>query len=108
MKIYDHIKRKLESTPSARERRFRDQHLVDLILEKHGKHSMFVDINFLPEFAKDFVSYERVWRQVLQNEESLRGDDYGDKEVLEQQVQIDLDYQAGYKQLVNGNINTQK
>lgn len=101
--IYNHIKAKLEVDTRFRERRYRDVGLVDLILEKNNKTgSMFVDINFLPDFARDYVSYERVWRKVLEENPDLRGDDYGDKEVLEQQVQIDLDYQPGYKQMVNG------
>lgn len=96
--IYSTIKDKLEADSDFRERRWRDKYLVDLILEKHGKYGMFVDINFLPDFAKDYTSYERIWRQVLAENEDLRGDDYGDKEVLEQKEMLKLGYESGYNQ----------
>ena len=97
MTIYAQIENLLENNEDARERRFRDQYLIDLILEKHGKSgSMFVDVHFLKDFAKDFESYSREWRHVTRTREDLRGEDYGDKEVLEQGKILRLGYEVGY------------
>lgn len=89
MKIYDTIKHCLELNPTARERRFRDQYLIALILKKHGYESYsVVPVNELLELAKDYVSYERVWRDVLQKEPPLRGRDHSDGKILSQSFQI--------------------
>lgn len=94
--IYDQIKKHLEKHSYARERKFRDRALVDMLLEKHGDGSMFFPTGKLEAFARDFESYSRMWRLVLQENEELRGEDYGDKVVLEQREQIKLGYEPGH------------
>ena len=98
MKIYDIIKAELEKNPEARERRWRDRTLIKLVLEKNNKDGiMFVDVSFLGDFVKDYMSYERIWRQVLQDEPSLRGEDYCDGKILSQNYQIkELGKEVGY------------
>lgn len=99
MTIYNQIEKLLENNTDARERRFRDQYLIDLILEKHNKTgAMFVDVTFLKDFAKDFESYSREWRQVTKTREDLRGEDYGDREILEQEKMVKLGYESGFNQ----------
>lgn len=98
MKIYDLIKHCLETSPSARERRFRDKYLMTLILKKHGYEGYSViPANEALEIAKDYVSFERIWRDVVQREPHLRGQDHSDGKALSQKFQIkDLGYEVGY------------
>jgi hypothetical protein len=44
------------------------------------------------DFIADILSADRCWRKCLEEDESLRGEDYNQKEVLEQTAQIALGY----------------
>jgi hypothetical protein len=46
----------------------------------------------------DAASYDRQWRKLLAENESLRGSDYGDKKVLEDEKMVELGYQPGIEQ----------
>lgn len=98
MKIYDVVKKCLEDNPSARERRFRDRYLTMLILKKHGYEGYSViPANEQVEICRDYVSYERTWRDVLQKESHLRGQDHSDGKILAQKFQLeDLKLEVGY------------
>lgn len=94
--IYDTIKDHLENHPSARERRFKDRALIELLQEKYQGGGMFFPTDKLADFAHDFVSYDRIWRLILSENPELRGDDYKDKESLEQEKILNLGYEVGY------------
>ena len=99
--IYDQIKSYLEHHSYARERRFRNKALVEMLLEKHGDGSMFFPLSKLKDFVEDYVSYERVWRLVLEDCPELRGNDYKDKDIYEQKFEIErLGREVGYNQNV--------
>ena len=48
--------------------------------------------------VKHNLRHDRAWRKVLEDNEHLRGRDYGDKKILEQEEQIDLGYAYGFDQ----------
>ena len=92
----------LISTPEARERRFKDKHLVELLRNKYqGK----VDEN-LVDICKDFDSLNRYWRLALAQNPKLRGEDYNNKKHYQDQKQISLgydgfDYKAFHQKMIN-------
>ena len=99
--MYDIVKSKLSTHTAFRERRTRHKGLVILALRAEGLDEKFekktpLDENELADFARTYESLERVWRDVLKNEESLRGLDYHDKVELEQEKEIFLGYEVGY------------
>ena len=97
MTIYSLIKKKLEADWRFRERRFREDGLIQLVLEKHNKsNQLFVDTNFLKDFVKDYMSYEREWRAVTSECKELRGNDWSDGKVLADQEKIRRGYESGY------------
>ncbi len=97
MKTYDQVKEKLENCTDFRERRFRGRYIVDMVLEKNGKSgSMFIDVNSLQDLAEDYATYIRNWQLVLKENKDLRGEDYGDKEIYEQESMVKYGYESGY------------
>lgn len=50
----------------------------------------------LAKFCDDFMTLDRYWRQILQQREDLRGEDYNDKKVLAQEKQLELGYTPGF------------
>lgn len=101
MKICSQIKQKLEDSESFRERRFRAPFIVEMVLEKHGKSGvMFIDKNFLQDFAEDYATYIRNWQLVLKENEDLRGEDYDDKDIVEQEKILELGFEVGYNEKI--------
>lgn len=94
----DQIKQKLIDNTDFRERRFRGRYIVEMVLEKHDKlGSMFIDKNFLQDFAEDYATYIRYWQIILKEREDLRGEDYEpDKTILEQKKMLELGYDPLY------------
>ena len=62
--------------------------IVDGILTKED----MVDI------LQTYASMDRMWRKLLEERPDLRGSDYGQKEALAQDAEIELGYEAGYHQ----------
>ena len=105
MTIYEEIKSKLEGHVGFRERRFRPKYLGILALRKLGLEERFnegraLEMEDLVEFAKTYDSYRHEYDRVLAENESLRGTDYGDKDKVEQEAQIRLGYESGYRENV--------
>lgn len=94
MTIYEEIKGHLEKNPTARLRRNKNRFLAWLLAGKYNTQ-FGLGANKLEDLLVDAASYDRGWRQVLQHEPQLRGADYGDKEVLEQEKELQLGYQPG-------------
>lgn len=46
----------------------------------------------------EFMTMNRWWNKLLRDNEELRGKDYNDKKILEQEKQIELGYTSGYYQ----------
>ena len=100
MIIYKEIQSYLEANPYARERRNKDHAIAFMLQDKHFADGM-VNIVRLTDFAKDFTSYDRIWRLVLEENPKLRGKDYGTKDIVEQRFEVDvLHREPGYFQNV--------
>lgn len=99
MTIKDKIKKKLEDFPQFRERRFRSTRLAilslrDLDLEDKHKESRLT-LEDLVAFAKKYDSYRHEWDKVMEENPELRGQDYGDKKIVEQEWQLAHGYEPG-------------
>lgn len=97
MTIYDEIKKELEKSPRARERKNKNAFIAWILEKKYaGRIQTGIDRALLEDFVRDSATYDRAWRQVLQLEVSLRGTDYEDKKTLEQEKELELGYMPGY------------
>lgn len=103
MTDYYLIKSKLEVFPNFRERRFRNKYLAVLSLREVGKEahldsSLTLSMEELSDFAIRFDSLRHAWGEVLRENPSLRGKDYGDKEKVVQEKLIKMGYESGFNQ----------
>lgn len=69
--------------------------MVNLLLEKYPLLKE-IPKETLIDFARDYDSYIREWREVTRCEISLRGQDYSDKIKLEQTYQLNRGYEPTY------------
>ncbi len=91
MTIYDEVKGYLKQYPNARERKNKNRFFAWLLWE--GKEGRIATKELIETFVRRASSYDRAWRQVLQHETDLRGSDYDDKTILEQDKELELGYQ---------------
>ena len=100
MTIAEQIIAKLEASTSFRERRFRERGLLEMVLVKNGA-GLFITSDKLPDIIKDYMSYERVWRDVLETKrKDLRGEDWDHGKALSQEFQLkELGREVGYHEL---------
>jgi hypothetical protein len=101
MTIYDEVKGKLEATPNFRERKFRSPYLTILALRACGFEGRYYEkyqfsLQDLADFAIKFDSYRHAWGDVTREHKDLRGSDYGEGEVLEQEHILSLGYEVGF------------
>jgi hypothetical protein len=94
--IYEELKNFLENCPKARERKYKDEAIVFLLTHKLA-YKDGVPNTELTFFVQKYASYDRAWRQVLQENEGLRGKDYAEGKVLSQEKQIELGYEPGIR-----------
>ncbi len=87
----------LRAIPEARERRQKDYYLVKLLTSHWSSGNP--SINALVDLVRDYNSADRFWRKSLEENESLRGRDYGDKVKYEQKKQIELGMESGYHEV---------
>lgn len=98
MTIYEEMKGYLERMPKARERKNKNRFLATLMVRKYGSQMQTgMDADVIERLIVSASTYDRAWRQVLEHEPSLRGSDYDDKVVLEQEKELELGYQPGIK-----------
>lgn len=90
----------LKQQPKARERKNKNRAIGNLILEKYKLNDIAYINVMSKEQASDMVgeilSLDRKWRKILEENPELRGTDYGDKEMLAQEKQIELGYLPGF------------
>lgn len=98
MAIYDDIKKHLESSPRARERSNKNAFIGWLMDKEYHLTLGGLGKGGLANLVKDVLAHDRAWRQVLQHEEGLRGKDYDQKEIVEQEAELELGYMSGYNQ----------
>lgn len=97
------LEKYLEIEPRARERRARTNGIINVLLDYYPALKQVPKVDLI-DFCKDYASLERSWRDILKNNPSLRGQDYDDKENLEQEAQITLGYEPGFKQYKDDEI----
>ncbi len=94
----------LKTEPKFRERKNKDKGNAILLLKrvsftaiKNAIQDGHLNRDDLIRFCQDHASMDRAWRQALEHDPSLRGSDYGKKEVLEQEREIELGYSPGHE-----------
>ncbi len=94
---YDSLKKLLEEHERGRERKHKNEFLAFVLRKKHSH--IFTEITNLriSEFIGDVLSADRMWRKVLEENESLRGKDYDDKHALEAEAKHGLGYDMFYE-----------
>lgn len=109
MTIYEEMKGYLERMPKARERKNKNKFLATLMEKKYASQMQTgFDVDVIERMLVSASTYDRAWRQVLEHEPSLRGSDYDDKKMLEQEKELELGYQPGIqKDIKKGRRNYQ-
>lgn len=87
----EQVEQYLKSEKKFRERSNKDRGIVNLLCTNHPELKS-VEKEILVRAVREYNSMDRAWRQALEQDESLRGTDYGDKEKLEQEKLVDLGY----------------
>ena len=106
MTIQEEMVYYLENNPKFRERKYRGHLLCNLALRATGLGNKYsrgekLTIQEMCDFAVKFDSYRHAWTDVMKDVIFLRGKDYEDKEVLEQNKLIEMGYTSGHYQDVN-------
>ncbi len=92
-----HLEKYLEAEPRARERKNKDRAIVNLLLKTYSLEHLTKE--GLIELCHEFQTYDRAWRMILAEREELRGSDYENKTVLEQEKVVELGYEIGTRKL---------
>lgn len=93
MNLYDQVKTYLENEPRFREREAKNRGIADLIIKKYN---LDIDRRMLADILAEANSMDRAWRKCLEEDETLRGNDYNEKTILETKKQIELGYTPHY------------
>ena len=101
MKTKDLVTKYLDEQPLFRERRNKDRGIVNILISRHYKlgeviRTGVISKEFVTEMMQEYASMDRYWRLTLKGRPDLRGKDYEDKHVLEQDREIDLGYVPGH------------
>lgn len=94
--FYDNLKGLLEQKAEARERKNKHRAVAYLLVKKYPQLRE-LPRETLVSIVKDSNGMDRAWRKVTEVNENLRGRDYGMKEQLEQEAQIEMGYEVGYR-----------
>lgn len=95
MNYLELIEKALRNYPWFRERKDKNLGIAKLIVMKYhpwlaGNEEKLADLVVLAG------TLDRAWRKILQDNPELRGLDYEDKAVLEQEKQMELGYEVGF------------
>lgn len=96
--MYEEIKRYIEKSKSARERKNKNKFLAWLIYNKFQLWQEPITEEKLEDIIIKASDYDRHWSKVLEENPELRGSDYGDKQKVEQARQIESGYESGHYQ----------
>lgn len=96
--LKERVKDFLEKEPRARERRFRTRAIVNLLQPGLAEEERKALISLI----EDAESANRYIRMLQQEDPTLRGEDWGDKTVLEQNKMLDLGYVPGIASQIAG------
>ena len=99
MSHFDEIKSKLQLYPLVRERKNKNVFIARLLLNKFSSRLQTgIDEKLMEDIIVTGASYDRNFRQVLQECPELRGSDYSDKQSLEEDKMLQLGYQPKIKE----------
>lgn len=85
----------LKSEPRFRQRSAKWRGIADLLIKKYN---LDIDRRKLADIIADGSNADRCWRLALKEDETLRGSDYLDKDILEENAMLSLGYSPNYKQ----------
>ncbi|MFA5050979.1 MAG: hypothetical protein WC499_02590 [Patescibacteria group bacterium] len=97
MSLKQRVNKYLLEQPLFRERKNKDRGLVNILIEKYPTLAT-IQKEILVDMVKDYNSMDRSWRQTLEHSPQLRGSDYEDKVILEQEKMLSLGYGVGHSQ----------
>lgn len=83
----------LKQEPRFRQRSAKWRGIADLLIKKYN---LDIDRRKLADVIADGSTADRSWRMALKENKDLRGTDYNDKDILEEQAQINLGYTPNY------------
>lgn len=95
VKTEDEVANHLTLNPSARERKNKNRFIASLLIDKHH---LDISLDKLTTVITQAATYDRSWRKVLEENPHLRGKDYDQKVILEQQAQLELGYTPHYSE----------
>lgn len=84
----------LKEDARFRDRVNKNKGIANLIMKKYG---VSISPDKRDDFIGDILSADRCWRKALEEYPELRGKDYDDKQILEQQTKISLGYEPTIK-----------
>ena len=96
----------LKQEPRARERKNKNRAIGNLIIKIYPTlfegdpetHRLLpVNKDKMSDMVGEILSLDRKWRKILEDNPDLRGTDYADKTILEQEKMLELDYQPTLK-----------
>lgn len=88
----------LKKEPRARERKNKNRAIANVILQPYLKgFGINGNKEIMADMVGEILSLDRKWRKILEENPDLRGTDYEQKDILEQQAQINLGYEPDYK-----------
>ena len=85
----------LKSDERFRQRRNKNIGIANLLSKKYGVE---IPQDKRDDFISDVLGADRYWRMILAEDESLRGTDYGTKDIIESRTEIALGYEPNYYQ----------
>ena len=85
----------LQKEPRARERSNKNRAIGNLCRDKFFPNS---DLNKskMADMVGEILSMDRQWRKILEENPDLRGTDYKDKQILEENKMLELGYSPNY------------
>lgn len=86
----------LQSSPAFRERKEKNRWIGGIVFKKYGIELTPKMKDQLGDIVGDILGADRMWRKHTAENPELRGSDYGDKQVLEEEAQLGLGYEPNY------------
>ncbi len=97
MTLKEQVKELLVNQPLARERRNRARAVWKILEIRHACTEIGKD-KFLDPYFTEIQTINRLILNIQQYEPDLRGKDYADKKILEQEKMLELGYSPGHFQ----------
>ena len=100
MTLQQQVKNLLETKIEARERKNRYRTIWYILFQNIPEKEVITKEMFIDGMGKQVISTTRLICKLQKENVELRGTDYDDKEVLEQEKMLELGYNPGHAQQV--------